>query len=170
MGPRLKILNVAASPLIACILSAGWAYGQSAPLSPSASPFQSAPPSQSVPLPPSPPPVQSSPRPPSAPPSQSAPRPPSLPPPTVNRAPIWLPGTTIEFVEGVPAVVSMLGFVRDPDSDPLVITLQSGSLWPGFTWHPTNYTIAYDGRPMGAKVDAPIVAPAVIFSADDGRP
>jgi hypothetical protein len=125
MGPRLMILNVAALPLIACILNAGWAYGQSAPPSPSASPFQSAP------------------LPPSAPPSQSAPRPPSLPPPTVNRAPIWLPGTTIEFVEGVPAVVSMLGFVRDPDSDPRDHA-QSGSLWPGFTWHPTNYTITYD--------------------------
>ena len=62
----------------------------------------------------------------------------------------------------------MLDFVRDPDSDPLVITLNSGELLPGFTWNPLNYTLAYDGRPMGAKPDASIFT--VIFGADDGRP
>ena len=103
---------------------------------------------------------------PSAPKSQTPPAGPSTA--SVNGAPIWMPATTIEFVEGVPAVVSMLNFVRDPDSDPLVITLKSGELLPGFTWNPMNYTIAYDGRPMGAKADAPILTEA-IFSADDGR-
>jgi hypothetical protein len=72
-------------------------------------------------------------------------------------------------VEGVPAVVSIRNFVRDPDSDPLVITLKSGALLAGLTWNPKNYTIAYDGLPMGAEPDAPIVT-TFIFSADDGKP
>jgi feruloyl esterase len=105
---------------------------------------------------------------PSAPTSQAPPAGPSAAP--LNGAPIWQPARTIEFVEGVPAVVSVREFVRDPDSDPLVITLKSGELLPGFTWNPTDYTIAYDGRPMGAKDDAPIAVTELIFDADDGRP
>ena len=62
----------------------------------------------------------------------------------------------------------MLDFVRDPDSDPLVITLKSGALSAGLTWNPMNYTITYDGLPVGAKADAPMFT-TVIFSADDGR-
>jgi hypothetical protein len=72
-------------------------------------------------------------------------------------------------VEGVPAVVSMLDFVSDPDSDPLVITLKSGAYLAGLTWDPKNYTITYDGLPVGAEADAPIFT-TFIFSADDGKP
>jgi hypothetical protein len=93
--------------------------------------------------------------------------PPAAPP---NSAPVWRAETTIEFVEGVPAVVSVRAFVQDPDADPLVITLKSGALLPGLTWNPTDYTIGYDGRPLGAKDDAPIVVTGLTFSADDGRP
>ena len=63
----------------------------------------------------------------------------------------------------------MLDFVRDPDSDPLVITLKSGAHLAGVTWNPRNYTIAYDGLPVGAKPGAPIFT-TFIFSADDGKP
>ena len=93
--------------------------------------------------------------------------PPAAPP---DSAPVWRAETTIEFVEGVPAAVDLRGFVQDPDSDPLVITLKSGALVPGLTWNPTDYTIAYDGRPLGAKDDAPIVVTGLTFNADDGRP
>jgi hypothetical protein len=39
----------------------------------------------------------------------------------------------------------------------------------GVTWNPRNYTIAYDGLPVGAKPGAPIFT-TFIFSADDGKP
>jgi len=87
-----------------------------------------------------------------------------------NGAPIWESATTIVFVEGVSAVISVRDYVRDPDSDPLVITLQSGELVPGLTWNPTDYTIAYDGRPMGARDDAPVEVTGVVFNADNGKP
>jgi hypothetical protein len=66
--------------------------------------------------------------------------------------------------------MSVRDFVRDPDSDPLVITLMSGQLPPGLTWNAADYTIAYDGRPMGTNGSAPVVSTELIFSADDGRP
>ena len=87
----------------------------------------------------------------------------------LNQGPVWEPAATIEFVEGVPAVISVRQFVRDPDQDPLVISLKSGALIPGVTWDPVNATIAYDGRALGATDDVPIVVPAVVFSADDRR-
>ena len=109
--------------------------------------------------------------------AQSAPIPLTSPPPPdappavpADNSPVWQPSPSIEFVEGVPGTVSVRDFVSDPDSDPLVITLNSGTLLPGLTWNPTNYTIAYDGRPLGAKDDAPIVVTGLTFTADDGRP
>jgi hypothetical protein len=86
-----------------------------------------------------------------------------------NSGPIWQPAPTIEFVEGVPATISVREFVRDPDSDPLVIALASGVLIPGLTWNPSTSTIAYDGRPLGAKEEAPVVVSGVVFTADDGK-
>lgn len=86
-----------------------------------------------------------------------------------NSGPVWQTTPTIEFVEGVPAVVSVREFVQDPDQDPLVITLKSGTLLPGITWDPNKYTITYDGRPLGAKPDAPVVVSGVTFSADDRK-
>lgn len=102
--------------------------------------------------------------------TQPAPQPVAAPTqPAANSAPVWQPSPTIEFVEGVPAVVSVRDFVVDPDQDPLVITLKSGALLPGITWNPTNYTIAYDGRPLGAKPEAPVVVSGITFTADDRR-
>ena len=86
-----------------------------------------------------------------------------------NTGPVWQPSPTIAFVEGVPAVVSVRQFVDDANQDPLVITLKSGALPPGITWNPNNATIAYDGRPLGAKPDAPTVVTGIVFAADDGR-
>ena len=83
--------------------------------------------------------------------------------------PVWTPAPTIEFVEGVPAVVSVRDFVRDPDSDPLVITLKSGTLIPGLSWDPTKATITYDGRALGATEDAPIIVSGLTFNADDQK-
>src|SRR5262245_55767924 len=96
--------------------------------------------------------------------------PPAPPAGSPNHAPIWESSLLIDFVEGVPAVISVREFVRDPDSDPLVITLKSGALLPGMTWNPTDYTIVYDGRPMGASDGAPIEVTGLVFTADDGRP
>jgi hypothetical protein len=45
-----------------------------------------------------------------------------------------------------------------------------GELGPGLTWNPTDYTIAYDGRPLGATDDVPFVSTGLIFIADDGKP
>src|SRR5262245_20652407 len=87
-----------------------------------------------------------------------------------NSGPVWQPQPTIEFVEGVPAVVSVRQFVQDSDQDPLIITLKSGTLLPGITWDPNNYTITYDGRPLGAQPDAPVVVSGLTFSADDQKP
>ena len=87
---------------------------------------------------------------------------------SVNTGPVWQAAPTIEFVEGVPAVVSVRDFVRDPDNNPLVIALASGTLIPGLTWNSTNATIAYDGRPFGAEPDRAIVVTGVTFVADDG--
>jgi hypothetical protein len=84
-----------------------------------------------------------------------------------NSAPVWQPAPTIEFVEGVPTVIDVRQFVLDPDKDPLIITLKSGTLLPGITWNPNTYAIAYDGRPLGAKPDAPVVLTGITFSADD---
>jgi hypothetical protein len=97
---------------------------------------------------------------------------PTTPSPTAtpaNSGPVWEPAPTIEFVEGAPAVVSVRQFVEDPNNDPLVISLKSGALIPGITWNPTNSTIAYDGRPLGAKNETPVVVSGVTFSADDGK-
>ncbi len=107
-----------------------------------------------------------------APATQPTPAAPSAAAPTAtgaNAAPVWQPSPAIEFVEGVPTVVSVRDFVKDPDSDPLVIALQSGTFLPGITWNPSNATIAYDGRPLGAKPDQPVVLTGIIFSADDRR-
>ena len=110
-------------------------------------------------------------------PTQSSPpaAPATEPPPAtstrepLNTGPVWQPSPTIEFVEGVPAVVSVRDFVQDPDRDPLVITMKSGRLLPGITWNPSNATIGYDGRPLGAKPGKPVVVPGVTFSADDRK-
>jgi len=48
--------------------------------------------------------------------------------------------------------------------------LASGALVPGLTWNPADYTIAYDGRALGASDDAPVVVTGLVFTADDGRP
>jgi hypothetical protein len=45
-----------------------------------------------------------------------------------------------------------------------------GELGPGLTWNPTDYTIAYDGRPLGATDDVPFVSTGLFFIADDGKP
>jgi hypothetical protein len=99
-------------------------------------------------------------------PTQAAPSPTATP---ANSGPVWQPAPTIEFVEGAPAMVSVRQFVQDPNNDPLVIALKSGALIPGITWNPTNSTIAYDGRPLGAKNETPVVVSGVTFSADDGK-
>jgi hypothetical protein len=90
-------------------------------------------------------------------------------PQPLNSGPVWQPSPTIEFVEGMPAMVSVRQFVSDPDQDPLVLQLKSGTLLPGITWNPDNATIAYDGRPLGAKPEQSIVVSGVTFSADDGK-
>ena len=87
---------------------------------------------------------------------------------SVNTGPVWQAAPTIEFVEGVPAAVSVRDFVRDPDNNPLVIALASGTLMPGLTWNSTNATIAYDGRAFGAEPDRVIVVTGITFVADDG--
>jgi len=108
-------------------------------------------------------------------PTATAPTTASMPAPSatsqaaVNSGPVWQPSPTIEFVEGVPATVSVRDFVQDPDQEPLVIALKSGALLPGITWNPNNAMIAYDGRPLGAKDDAPVVVTGITFSADDGK-
>src|SRR5262252_689202 len=84
-------------------------------------------------------------------------------------APAAQSAPTIAFVEGVPKVVSVGDFVKDPESDPLTIALRSGTFLPGITWNPTNATIGYDGRPLGAKPGAPVVVTNITFSADDHR-
>ena len=84
-----------------------------------------------------------------------------------NAAPVWQPSPAIEFVEGVPAVVPIRNFVNDPDGAALLITLNSGALLPGITWNPIDATLAYDGRPLGAKADAPVVVTGITFAADD---
>lgn len=88
---------------------------------------------------------------------------------SANSGPVWQSSPTIEFVEGVPAVVSVRDFVEDPDKDPVVIALKSGALLPGITWNPSNATIAYDGRPLGAKPNAAVVVTGITFSADDQK-
>jgi hypothetical protein len=88
----------------------------------------------------------------------------------MNSAPVWNPSPTIEFVEGVPAVVSIAQFVQDPDSDAFAIQLRSGAMPPGIMWNPSTASVEYDGRPLGAKPDAPVVLTGVTFSADDLKP
>ena len=95
---------------------------------------------------------------------------PAAPPSTpLNSGPVWQPSPTIEFVEGVPTTIPVRHFVVNPDNDSLVIALKSGVLSPGITWNPRNSTIAYDGRPLGAKADAPVVVSGISFTADDGK-
>lgn len=86
-----------------------------------------------------------------------------------NNGPVWDPAPTIQFVEGVPAVVPVQQFVRDPDSDALVIQLRSGALIPGITWNAVDGTIVYDGRALGARAEQPVLVSGVTFSADDRR-
>ena len=100
-------------------------------------------------------------------PAPSAPSAPTQQP--LNSGPVWQPAPTIEFVEGIPSVDSVRQFVQDPDQDPLVIQLQSGSLLPGITWNPNNATIGYDGRPLGAQPNQPVMVSGVTFTADDGK-
>lgn len=102
-------------------------------------------------------------------PSETAPAPAVASQPAQNSGPVWDPAPNIQFVEGVPAVVAVRQFVRDPELDPLVIQLRSGALVPGMTWNPTDGTIAYDGRPLGARAEQPVLVSGVTFSADDGR-
>lgn len=87
-----------------------------------------------------------------------------------NAGPVWQPAPTIEFVDGVPSKVSVKQFVQDANNDPLIISLQSGALIPGITWNPNTAMIEYDGRPLGAKPDAPTVVTGITFVADDGKP
>jgi len=93
------------------------------------------------------------------------------PPPQASSSssgPVWVSEPTIELVEGVPSAVAVSQFVSS-DSPRLVITLQSGTLLPGITWNPSNATLAYDGRPLGAKPYTPIVLTGLVFSADDRK-
>ena len=102
--------------------------------------------------------------------TQPAPSAPSAPTqPAGNGTPVWQASPAIEFVEGIPATVSVRQFVQDPDQDPLVIQLKTGAFLPGITWNPSNATIAYDGRPLGAKPQEPVVLSGITFSADDGQ-
>lgn len=102
-------------------------------------------------------------------PTQVAPTPTAPAQQAQNSGPVWDATPTIQFVEGVPAVVSVRQFVRDPNLDPLVIQLRSGALVPGMTWNPVDGTIVYDGRPLGATERTPILVSGVTFVADDGR-
>lgn len=88
---------------------------------------------------------------------------------TTSSGPVWERSPTIEFVEGVPAKVSVREFVQDADRDALVIKQESGALLPGITWDPSRAILAYDGRPLGAKPGAPVVVTGLTFSADDGK-
>ena len=87
-----------------------------------------------------------------------------------NASPVWQPDPTIEFVEGVPSKISVKQFVQDANNDPLIVSMQSGSLPPGIVWNPNTAMIEYDGRPLGAKADAPLVVSGPVFAADDGKP
>lgn len=102
-----------------------------------------------------------------------APAPASAPAPSAeapaSTGPVWQPSPVIDFVEGVPATVAIRDFVSAPDLNSLVITLNSGTLPPGITWNPNTYTLSYDGRPLGATLDAPVVVADITFAADDRR-
>ena len=87
-----------------------------------------------------------------------------------STGPVWQPDPTIEFVEGVPSKVSVKQFVQDPNNDPLVVSMQSGTLPPGIMWSPNTAMIEYDGRPLGANADVPTVVSGIVFVADDGKP
>jgi hypothetical protein len=103
-------------------------------------------------------------------PSGQTPPPPSMPTQqSLNSGPLWQPSPTIEFVEGVPSIVSVRQFVSDADRDALTIKQESGTLLPGITWDPSRAVLAYDGRPLGAKPGAPVVLTGLTFSADDGK-
>jgi hypothetical protein len=86
-----------------------------------------------------------------------------------NTRPVWQSSPSIEFVEGVASSISVRQFVQDPDRDNLIITMQSGTLLPGITWNPNTATLAYDGRPLGAKPGAPVVLTGITFVADDRK-
>lgn len=104
---------------------------------------------------------------PTTPPAESTP---AIPPAGSSESgPVWQASPTIEFIEGVPAQVSVRGFLLDPNAAQLVITMNSGALLPGITWNPSNAVIAYDGRPLGAKPGAPAVVTGITFAADDRR-
>lgn len=83
--------------------------------------------------------------------------------------PVWQPSPVIDFVEGVPAAIAIRNFVSASDLNSVVITLNSGTLPPGMTWNPNTYSLAYDGRPLGAQPNAPVVLPGITFAADDRR-
>ena len=91
------------------------------------------------------------------------------PPQPLNSGPVWQSSPTIEFIEGIPSSISVRQFVQDPDQDPLVITLTSGKLLPGITWNPNTAVLAYDGRPLGAKPNEPVVLTGLTFTADDRK-
>jgi hypothetical protein len=112
--------------------------------------------------------MQSSPPPPATQ-TTTQPPPPATSQQTTDSAPVWERSPTIEFMEGVPATISLREFVRDPDQDTLVIRKESGTLLPGITWDPSRAVLAYDGRPLGAKPGAPVVVTGLTFSADDGK-
>ncbi len=102
-------------------------------------------------------------------PSSQTPPPSTATQQSVNRGPLWQRSPTIEFVEGVPSMVSVRQFVSDADRDALTIRQESGALLPGITWDPSRAILAYDGRPLGAKPGAPVVVTGLTFSADDGK-
>jgi hypothetical protein len=104
---------------------------------------------------------------PAAPTAPSAPATPTQTP--ANSGPVWESSPTIEFVEGVPSMVSVRQFVSDADRDALTIKQESGRLLPGITWDPSRAILSYDGRPLGAKPGAPVVITGLTFSADDGK-
>jgi len=111
--------------------------------------------------------TQSSTATPAAPAAPSAPATPTQT--SANSGPVWDRSPTIEFVEGVPSMVSVRQFVSDADQDALTIKQESGALLPGITWDPSRAILAYDGRPLGAKPGAPVVVTGLTFSADDGK-
>lgn len=158
----LKSLSalVGTTQLAGCLGDGGTSSAEVSPASTSNPPSgASAPTAQQAPVPQAPAPA----------PAPATPAPSAPTQTTQNSGPVWQTSPTIEFVEGVPAVVSVRDFVRDPDSDPLVITLQAGALIPGLTWNPNNATINYDGRPLGARDTAPVLVGGIVFSADDRR-
>lgn len=90
---------------------------------------------------------------------------PPPPPVQVNHPPVWQSIPNITFTFGVPATVSIAGYVSDPDNDPLTITKNAVALPQGVTYDAPNKRFVYDG--VGAL--SPIVGGQVL-TADDGKP